>query len=1100
MRLYYNLFFLCMLTILASNLYAEENVIWQIGDFDNNYEELAIPHDYGVYQNSFPDDVMFYAGKDNASGKWPFIQPGTNDQWAGGKAHPFVINFNLPDKPSGVFRLTIGLVGTHSTSPPAYEIDINGRSDRLKLPQGTSDAVLGDASKGNTHTIDLTLPAWMFKQGENSITLTCMDGSWVIYDALRLSDNPLQIIKKPVINSLELRPTKRFVKKAGKLMQIVEINAGFSTGAPSCIAKYSVGGIQKKVTLHPSLLGSAMAELEIDEVTKPVKVIASIESGGIVKTAECEVKPQKHWKIYVQASSHVDIGYTDVQENIKIRHNENISKALDLMREYPDFKWNTESAWTADNYLSMMPEERRMEFIERAREGRIGCQTIYGNMLTGICSHEELIRTLYFAHSMARKYDIPFDMAMSSDVPTDVWTLPTVLVGSGIKYFSSGLNLTRGESFQAMLHKSPFYWQGPDGSKVLTWLAPGYAHAAVLALNERVESVQKQIEGYFGSYVMDDYPYDAVLAFGGFADNVPIDPRIASVTQEWNKRYAFPKIILCRGPEFFEYMESKYKDQIPTITGDAGVYWEDGAGSSAKETSLNRQAKEDLVTAEKIYALLSASGLKKYPVTRLDNAWKDAILYDEHTWGAAGSIDQPESEMTLKQWAYKAKFATRASTNASDLRKKALDDLAKSIDISKQSVIVFNPHSWQVSGPVIAKDTDHDTMRFWADNIPPMGYKVIPTDQIPTGHSSPQDIEFGVIDSKFYRLEINPSTGAVKSLFDKELNRELVDQTAKYGINQYVYIAGQGGGAKDVTHDLSTTGVKMAYTENDYCKILDISGSAYNTPLSSTRLIVYNDIKRIDFLNNIEKTPTYSKEAGYYAFPFALNKPKFYVELPNGVVSPNSDMLPGACMSWYCAQDYVAASDDSSTVVWSAVDSPLLTIGDINRDTFKSPLQIDNGHLYAYAYNNYWFTNYKAAQGGKLQFRFSLTSMKNYDPVEASKFGQSIRNPLLCLDCKPQVSGGERMFSDNAFSLCSVAPSNVYIQSVKKAKSGEGLIIRLREIGGKQAVSTVSIPGGSLNSAWVCNLVEDPQKKLSINNGKVTLTVPANGIATILLK
>ena len=46
------------------------------------------------------------------------------------------------------------------------------------------------------------------------------------------------------------------------------------------------------------------------------------------------------------------------------------------------------------------------------------------------CYEQGLIRTLYPAHQMAKKYGIPFDIATSSDVPTQVWTLPTVLTGA----------------------------------------------------------------------------------------------------------------------------------------------------------------------------------------------------------------------------------------------------------------------------------------------------------------------------------------------------------------------------------------------------------------------------------------------------------------------------------------------------------------------------------------------------------------------------------------------------------------------------------------------------------------------------------------------
>lgn len=49
------------------------------------------------------------------------------------------------------------------------------------------------------------------------------------------------------------------------------------------------------------------------------------------------------------------------------------------------------------------------------------------------------------------------------------------------------------------------------------------------------------------------------------------------------------------------------------------------------------------------------------------------------------------------------------------------------------------------------------------------------------------------IESRYYRVVFNPATGGVKSIFDKELGKELVDAKTPYGANQYVYVAGGAG-------------------------------------------------------------------------------------------------------------------------------------------------------------------------------------------------------------------------------------------------------------------------------------------------------------------
>ena len=1048
---------------------AQETVVWQIGQFDNDYNEFAIAGNHGAFSQAFPGDITFHAGQDDPAKAWPFIQPGRGDGWAGNRTHPFTIAFDLPNQPVGTYTLTIDLVNTHYAGPPTLEIAVNGKSGRFNLPKGGGDESLTDPSKGKEHVISLPLPASFFKQGENKITLTSVEGSWLLYDALKLMNTP-EAVSVPGIKTLTLTPTMFLVKQDSGLRQILRLTAEFAPGSTSASATIKVGDKSQEVALEPDLMGSASAEALIDEITAPTKAEVTCEQ----KTASCDLTPLKRWKIYLQPSAHVDIGYTDHQDRCAQRHNQNMTLALDLCEKYPDFKWNTEVAWVEDNYLSA-DETRKADFTRLAKEGRIGCQAIYGNMLTGICSHESFIRDLYYAHSVAKKNGIPYDMAVSSDVPTQVWTLPTVLAGSGIKYFSAGLNLTRGDSFNRLFNK-PFYWQGPDGGKVLAWFSPGYAYAAHLGLSASMPQAQGAIEGFLNGFNREDYPYDAVLAFGGFGDNQPLDAKLASVADEWNKKYAYPQIIFCRGPEFFQHIEANFKDKLETITGDGGVYWEDGAGSSAAETALVRQAKEDLVAAEKLFALIGADP----PKADFDLAWKNALLYDEHTWGAHCSISQPENEQTVSQWKVKAQFAYDASDQATSLVRRGLGALAASV---KPSVVVFNPLSWPVSGVVKVGDRE-----FWADDVPPVGYKTYTAPSTSKGEGRGGGSSF--LENAFYKITFDPTTGAVKSIFDKELNRELVDQAAPYGLNQYIYMKGHPNMA-DVTRDANSPKAAMTLEARPYGSAMVIESAGAMMLEFTTEIVLYDKIKRIDFINKLFKDNTYEKEAGYFAFPFALDKPEFYVELPNGVVRPKREMLDGACMQWYCLQDFVAAADDKAAVVWTAVESPLFTIGDINRDTFKSPLPIENGHLYAYVFNNYWFTNYKASQDGDLTFRFSLTSMPKYDPVAASHFGQSVRNPLMAV----VGTAAQSKMPDEA-SFCLVKPSNVVVQAMKEAESGDGTILRLREIAGKNTKATLALPK-NFTKAWACNLVEDQQSALKIDGGKLTVTVPANGLMTL---
>ena len=86
-------------------------------------------------------------------------------------------------------------------------------------------------------------------------------------------------------------------------------------------------------------------------------------------------------------------------------------------------------------------------------------------------------------------------------------------------------------------------------------------------------------------------------------------------------------------------------------------YWEDGAISSAAEEALARAAARRLVQAETLWALRQPAA---FPAADADEAWRNLILWHEHTWGAADSISHPDRADVVAQWVYKRAFALEA--------------------------------------------------------------------------------------------------------------------------------------------------------------------------------------------------------------------------------------------------------------------------------------------------------------------------------------------------------------------------------------------------------------------------------------------------------
>lgn len=80
-------------------------------------------------------------------------------------------------------------------------------------------------------------------------------------------------------------------------------------------------------------------------------------------------------------------------------------------------------------------------------------------------------------------------------------------------------------------------------------------------------------------------------------------------------------------------------------------------------------------------------------------------------------------------------------------------------------------------------------IRFLATDVPAVGYKCYTIRQAKTD-VPPRSRADSAVENAYYRITLDPGTGAVASLFDKELNRELVDASSPYRFNQYLLATG----------------------------------------------------------------------------------------------------------------------------------------------------------------------------------------------------------------------------------------------------------------------------------------------------------------------
>jgi alpha-mannosidase len=265
-------------------------------------------------------------------------------------------------------------------------------------------------------------------------------------------------------------------------------------------------------------------------------------------------------------------------------------------------------------------------------------------------------------------------------------------------------------------------------------------------------------------------------------------------------------------------------------------------------------------------------------------------------------------------------------------------------------------------------------------------------------------------------------------------------------------------------------------------------------------VIAYEHEPRLDFVYHMDKKMTYAKEALYFAFPVAGGDPKFRYEIGGGSVRPNEDHFPGACRDWFSVQRWVTVNTNDAGVAWSPIDTPLISLCDMNAGKWLDTLDISNGTIFAYAMNNYWFTNYKAGQDRDHVFRYALTSGASMDEQAAVVFGEDACAPLRVINTQ-HVRRGKGAAAPARQSFLQVDPANVAVSTIKRADDGDGIIVRLRETTGKDARAALqmNLPSAP-TSAYACDLVERVQGELTLEGNRLSVDVPARSMVTVRLK
>jgi len=908
--------------------------------------------------------------------------------------------------------------------------------------------------------------------------------------------------------------------------------------------------------------------LDIDKPTRLTVEVIKTDGTTVVASKTTDWLPQKKWKLFFVQYSHHDLGFINYYQNVRRNVREKgLESALEICKqtdEWADdekFRWTVETSELFPGFMDVHDDQVVDELISRIKEGRIDPAAFHNTASTDFLDYETMARFFYTPNRYTRDlFGIePSKTGMMSDAVAISWPLTTYAKEADLPYIWHGPNWDATCLIPAR-DEPVFYWQPPDGDErkpmvrsFFYWKDNLLQKGQDSLFADRVKEALTNIISKYSE--QKNWVYDALLIQEAEDFSVP-NKLYSDQLKEWNARYAHPQMINATMSMFMEYMDNYSKEhnvEVKTFRKDAPNAWADQEVSDAKLLARARKLGGELPIAEKYSSIAMALSGNGYSWVDLWQAYDRLLMYHEHTNGALGGGDPTyyETEKVMHRslvWEGQ-EFADRAW-------EWALGDIGNLIPTNgggaTQTLAVFNPLCHDRTDivriktdqlPVNFRIVDNTTGNtvvtqnlsgvetiFTAEDVPSLGYKTYTVENSSTHPDIPAEVfAFGyTLENRYYKILFDRNTGGISSIYDRELDRELVDKNADWKFNEYLYEKG-------------IDSLNVVWQNEKSAKMEGFSGPVQGSMVSDIKasgvesirqeIILYADIKRIDIVNSMEKSSSgfrldqymsgwkyapmnqENREAVYYAFPIQVEDFKIQHQLTGAVIEPIEQQFAGSSTSYYTIRHFTDISNDDFGITLSPVDAPLVEYGrprhaswfdahSLRTDgaNFESELKKpENSHVYFYLMNNFFSTNVCIDQPGPKTFRWSVRSHPaGWKDSRAYEFGRDAATPLITR----MLPGGQKgSLPEKSFSFVSIDKPNVLCSTIKMAEeNGEGFILRFNELAGEKTTVTVSLNFlDEITSAIETNLIEDDRKEaIGISDHrKLTFDLRPNGVKTI---
>lgn len=788
--------------------------------------------------------------------------------------------------------------------------------------------------------------------------------------------------------------------------------------------------------------------------------------------------------------THIDVAWWWTVAQTREKVCRSFATVLKLMDEYPHYRF-----MSSQPQLYAFLKERHPELYARIRqrvaEGR--WEPEGGMWVEADCnltSGESLVRQFIHGKRFFKdEFGVDCRILWLPDVFGYSGALPQIMKQCGIQYFMT--TKLAWNQFNKMPYDT-FRWRGIDGTEILTHLI------TTLGVGQPVKNFFTTYNGMlhpdaliggWQRYQQKEINNDILVSYGyGDGGGGPTRAMLENSDRMEKGVTGLPRVRQAFARTYFDELNARVQgsNRLPVWEGE--LYFEYHRGtytSMARNKRSNRKAELHMMDLELLSVL--AQDRLPYPAQEMDGMWKTILLNQFHDILPGSSIHEVY-EVTKRE--YEA-----LERQISALRGERLAALAAPSD----AVTVFNTKGFASDEAVClgqldaAALVDADGARYpvqqtaegavaFLPALPAKGWRAYSVSNQPEPCAAPFALaDDHHLETHYYTVELDEN-GLLSRLYDKENRREVL-RPGQRGNLMRMYED------KPIYYD--NWDIDIYYTEK-YWDVTELTSLRWtdvgavsatlelercvSSSLIRQKIRFYANSRRIDFETYVDWHEHQHLLKVHFPVDVHTDEATFEIQFGNLKRKVHTNTSWDVARFESCGQKWMDLSEGHYGVsllndckYGHSVKDGCIGLTLIKSGIEPNPTTDQEEHFFTYAL-------YPHAEG--------------WQQAGTVREAYRLNQPAL------SVRGGQ---AGTEYSLASVQPANVILETVKQAEDGNGVIVRLYETENArtEACLTWNRPIASVEE---CNCIEEKQADAAFERARIPFVIKPYEIKTFRIR